>query len=366
LQAGANPQAKESVLEIFDPTVTVATVGNQYILRGELEGDANVMLAPYVEKLPPEELAAKRSQIVADRDRLTKQLLQQAVERKLMYLEFLRTIPDDKRAEVMTNIKTRVGDAFNKELEEMIVSVKKAGEDDYAKLSRKEPQLFRLAFLMKEMKLQTTLQLDEFLRRYGSSLDQQSQTFAETALGRQAIGEHFERRPEITHEELLTYYREHAEEFEVPPQVRWEQLTARFDHFNTRDECRAAIAAMGNEVFLGGAPLAAVAKRASQGPNAEQGGYHDWTDWGDLEVSREIHDAVFSLPPGELSQIIDDSDGLHIIRVIEQRDAHMTPFSDAQSEIRETLQAQKRTDQIVAAVAKLRESTPTWTIYDSE
>lgn len=352
--------------DVYDPTITVATVGDQYVLRGDLIGEANIMLAPSVEKIPPAELEAQRTQILAARDQMAKQLIGQAVERKLMYLEFLRGIPEDKRAEVEVNIRERVGQAFNDDLEKMIEKVGKAEPDDYAEIAREDVNLFRLALLMKQQKLVTTIQLDNYLRRYGSSLDKQRQSFAERALGRQALMGGIETQPEVTHIEMLEFYNKRLEEFQVPDRAKWEQLTARFDHFNSKEECRAAISAMGNEVWLGGAPLAAVAKRSSHGPQAKNGGLHDWTEWGDLEVSNEIQEVAFSIPPNELSPIIEDAEGFHIVRVIERSEAHITPFTEAQAAIKRKLKGEKRNAEIAEFVKQLRQQTPIWTIYDDD
>ena len=116
--------------------------------------------------------------------------------------------------------------------------------------------------------------------------------------------------------------------------------------------------------FLNVAPFAAVAKRSSQGPKAKQGGYHDWIEWGDLEVSREIKDAAFSQPPGELGGIVPDSEGLHIVRVIERSEAHTVSFADSQADIKKKLQQQKRGFAINKYVAELRKRVPVWTMYD--
>ena len=91
----------------------------------------------------------------------------------------------------------------------------------------------------------------------------------------------------------------------------------------------------------GAVPFWAVAKRRSQEPNAEQGGYHDWKAMGDLSLSRAINEAAFALPVQQMSGIIEDFEGLHIIRVIERTEAHLIPFTEAQVEIKEKLQ-QKR------------------------
>ncbi|HJN09021.1 MAG TPA: peptidylprolyl isomerase [Pirellulaceae bacterium] len=359
-----NPLLQQGHSDVYDPTVTVATVGNLYVLRGDLVGEANVMLAPSVEKIPPEQLEAQRTEVLAARDQMARQLLNQAVERKLMYLEFLRSIPEDKRVEAEANIQERVGSAFNTDLEEMVEKVLKADKKAYAELAREDANIFRLALLMKQQNMATPIQLDNYLRRYGSSLDKQRQAFAERALGRQALIGAIETQPEVTHVEMLDFYNKRLDQFQVPDRAQWEQLTIRFDRFNSKDECRAAINAMGNEVWLGGARFDAVAKRSSQGTQAQEGGFHDWTEWGDLEVSREIQQAAFSFPPGELSPVIEDAEGLHIIRVIDRAEAHITPFTESQTAIKNKLQGQKRSVEITEFVAKLRKQTPIWTIYD--
>jgi len=360
----SNPLLQRQQSNVYDPAVTVATVGNLYILRGDLIGEANILLAPSVEKIPSEQLEAQRTEIIATRDKLAKQLLNQAVERKLMYLEFLRGIPADRRDEAESNIKERVGAAFNSDLEEMVERVLKTDEEGYADLAREDVNIFRLALIMKQQEMATPVQLDNYLRRYGSSLEKQRQSFAERALGRQTLMGEIDTQPEVTHVEMLEYYNKRFDTYRVPDRAKWEQLTIRFDHFNSKEESRAAINAMGNEIWLGGARFDAVAKRRSQGMQAEEGGFHDWTDWGNLEVSREIQQAAFSLPIGELSRVIEDVEGFHIIRVIERVAAHVTPFSEAQVAIKSKLRGQKRGSEITKFVAKLRDQTPIWTIYD--
>jgi hypothetical protein len=361
----SNPLLEHRNADIYDAAVTVATIGDLFILRGDLIGEANIMLAPSVEKIPPQQLEKQRAEILATRDNLAKQLLSQAVERKLLYLEFLRSIPADKRVEAETSIKERVATAFNSDLEKKVEEFRKTDEKDYDKIARDDTSIFRLALLMKQQNMVTPIQLDGYLRRYGSSLDKQRQAFAERALGRQALMGGIDTQPEVTHAEMLNYYHQRVDQFQVPDRAKWEQLTTRFDHFGSKEECRAAINAMGNEVWLGGARFDAVAKRSSQGVRAEEGGLHDWTDWGDLEVSREIQQTAFSIPPGELSPVIEDVEGLHIIRVIDRAESHVIPFSEAQVTIKNKLRGQKRSGEIAKFVTRLREQTPIWTVYDN-
>lgn len=131
---------------------------------------------------------------------------------------------------------------------------------------------------------------------------------------------------------------------------------------SSREQAYGAIAAMGNEV-LRGAKFDAVAKRSSQGFTAEQGGYHDWTTKGSL-VSKVIDEAVFTLPEGRMSQILEDERGVYIVRVIERRLAGHIPFTEAQVEIKEQIIKQMQEKDRHEYLDRLRKRTPVWTIFD--
>ena len=283
-----------------------------------------------------------------------------------MYIEFLRSIPPDKLKEVKSNIDKKIGEAFQEDLEEMRTKIQAAKEEEYRELAQKDNQLFRLALIMKQHNLTSTFELDRVLRKYDSSLRQQQQAYLERKLGQQQLYKSIEFQPEVTHEEMLEDYRANQQEFQVATRARWEQLSARFDKFPEQGSLRPGHRRNGQRSRLGRAPFWAVAKRRSQGPNAEQGGYQDWKAMGDLSLSRAINEAVFSLPVQQMSGIIEDFEGLHIIRVIERTEAHLIPFTEAQVEIKEKLQQKKRSEEIAAYIVRLRSRTPIWTIYDGE
>jgi parvulin-like peptidyl-prolyl isomerase len=116
-------------------------------------------------------------------------------------------------------------------------------------------------------------------------------------------------------------------------------------------------------VLLGGTPLAAVAKKHSHEPNASEGGFYDWVSPGSL-VSKPIDQAVFSLEPGKLSQIIEDDTGYHILRVIERQPAGQVSFEEAQKGIKKKIENQKRDADQQKYLTELRTRTKVWTIYD--
>ncbi len=359
----AQPYHAAPPSKIFELAETVARVGNQDIFQGDLEGDANIVLIPTIERIPAEKLEAAEPQIKAQREKLVQQVLREAVQRKLMYEMFLQTIPPEKLEEAKASIKERVGEQFAEALEEMVTSVNKAEQSEYKDLTRQSSQLFRLAYVMKELKLTTFRELDIMLRRYGSSLEKQQQSYAEDQLGRQEMYKEARSTAEVTYDDMVTYYQDNLDDFQVSTRARWEQITIKLDQFSTKFEAGEAIAKVGNELFYG-APFKQVAKRRSQGDKASEGGYHDWTEEGSFKVSREINEAVFSIPPGELSQIIKDAEGLHIVRVIEREEAHRIPFTDAQLKINERIRGDRRSAAINRYLAELQERIPVWTIYD--
>jgi parvulin-like peptidyl-prolyl isomerase len=349
--------------EVFRLAETVARVGNQHIFQGDLEGDANIVLIPTIEQIPPEQREAAEPQIKAQRERLAQQVLREAVQRKLMYEMFLRSIPPEKLEEAKASIKERVGEQFNEALEEMAEKVRNTDKSKYKDLTRQSSQLFRLAYVMKELNITTFRELDILLRRYGSSIEAQQQAYAEDQLGRQEMYKEARSTAEVTYDDMVSYYENNLDDFRVATRTRWEQITIKFSQFPTKLAAGEAIAKIGNELFYG-APFKQLAKRSSQGDKASEGGYHDWTEWGNFKVSREINEAVFSIDPGELSYIIEDAEGLHIVRVIERQEAHVVPFADAQLTIKDRIHGERRSQAITKYLAEIQDRIPVWTIYD--
>ena len=108
-----------------------------------------------------------------------------------------------------------------------------------------------------------------------------------------------------------------------------------------------------------------MAQRQSQGADASEGGYHDWTTRGSL-ASEAIDQAIFTLPAGRLSERLEDSEGFHIVRVIERIEAGRVPFEQAQVDIKETLRKERVKEQIMAYVDKLKQQIPVWTAFDDQ
>jgi parvulin-like peptidyl-prolyl isomerase len=318
-------------VEPFEPARILARVGSEVILAGDVLGPVNQALAPFRDKVTEDQMAQQRELLI-------RQQLRTVVESKLMYLAFLRQIPDNSRAVAIPQIWQQVHKKFD--------------EDEL-------PQAIERA------NVTTAQELDGKLREYGWSIAKQRRTYGERALGMEGAMQSIDRNPVVTHQEMLDYYEDRADQYAVPASARWEQLSVRFDRTSNRQEAYEQIVRMGNEIVLGGAPFWAVAKRDSHDIQAEEGGVHDWTTQGSL-ASRVLDRAIFGLPIGQLSEIIEDNRGYHIIRVLERREAGRVPFTEAQVEIKKKIQGEKRQQQFVEYTERLRREIPVWTIYDDE
>jgi len=314
------------MLGSFEPAKLLALVGNQPVLVGDLMPQINQFLQANADKIPP-------GAFEENKDRWLKMVLEQSIDTKLAFVDFLRTIPPER----LEFVQGKINEQFDET---------------------------ELPKAMQKAEVKTPAELDAKLREFGSSLEKQRRMFAEQILAHEMIRQHVKRDKEVTHQEMLDYYREHEDEFQVEARARWEHLCARFSECPDKDSAWRTTVDMGNEV-LRGAPLEAVARRSSQGLDAEDGGMNDWTTKDSLR-SETLNEAIFSLPLNRMSEIIEDEDGFHIIRVIEREPAGLVPFVDAQVKIKEAIQRQRFEEQKTAYLKGLREKTTIWTAYDNE
>lgn len=304
----------------------IARVGSEAILESEVAGAVNEIIEANKDKIPA-------SQLEKQRELLVQQRLKNLIPTKLIYLDARRQIP----AEGWTQVEKQLTQHFE------------------------EVQLERM---IKGAKVGSAQELDEKLRALGTSLEREKRAFIERSLAEQWGRQQVKRDDEITYTQMVTYYRENIKEFTKPAQARWEELMVSYGKHPTKEAARDAIARLGNQV-LGGAPLTEVAKSGSDGFTATQGGRHDWTSKGSL-ASQTIDHALFSLPVGQMSPILDGDTGFHIIRVVERKEPEVTPFLEAQVEIREKIVRQRSEKQFREYLAKLEARTPVWTIYDDK
>ena len=320
---------KEGIPKKFKGTDIIARVGTEVILASEVlvgveETISNALASG---KLPA-------NQETALRYHLMRQRLPQIIETKILLIEARREIPDEN----MAKIEKKVKEIYEQE---------------------------QIPKLIDGKKIKSRSELIRVMREAGTSLEDQERQFLERSLAAQYIHKKIgdDKDKEVTHEEMLAYYRQHVKDYETPPRARWEQIMVRFSNYPSKADAFAKIAAWGNEVFSG-APLADVARKHSDDLSSEDGGMHEWTTRGAL-ASEELDRAIFSLPTGQLSPILEDKQGFHIIRVVEREELSCKSFSEMQPEIKKQIRSDREGAAMKAYIANLREKVPVWTIFDT-
>ena len=310
----------------LETAMIVARVGSEVVLEGDLlTPTAMAWLAKVSPGLKPEQVRELKVQIC-------KQVLPQHVESLIVYVDACRTIPEDRLPE----IEKKVNEAF-----------------DQQQLSR----------LVKDAGVSTVAEYEQLLRSRGQSLDHIRKTYFERSLAQQWIQQKVTSDEEIPHAEMIASYQNRLTEYDFPAKVRFEQLTVRITPTRSREQAWQFLASLGNDV-LEGKPFGDIARTRSEGPTASLGGTYDWTTRGSL-VSKVLDEAVFTLPIGQLSVILDDGQAVHIVRVSERTEAGRTPFIEAQVGIKEALMLERRKREMDAYLAKLKDRTPVWTIFDN-
>ena len=321
-----------------DPAKVIAVVGESKILLGDVKAKVDARINSVIDKAQQD---VPEEQIKYARVNLTRGFLRQSIENKMMRESFLLgqvgTQAADKRAEASQMMSSRARQMFiEAEIPELL---KKYGVDDRAAL-------------------------DDVLRKEGSSLTARQREFTDAMLGHLYIRSSVDKDPPVSLAEIIQYYNANRQQYEHKSQARWEQLTVMFSKFPSRAAADAVIRDMGREAYFGGS-MQSVARQKSQEPLASSGGVHDWTNQGSL-ASDAIDHMIFSMPLDKMSDIIEDDQGFHIIRVLERRPAGVKPLKDLQSDIRKQIQRQKVLKSQKKMMEDMKKRVPVWTMFPED
>jgi parvulin-like peptidyl-prolyl isomerase len=311
----------------FDDGRVVATVGSVPILAGDVRGMINQAIHNKMIPEPPpgqEEMLYKAA---------LRPVLKQMVEMKLVVNDAKSTIP----AAGLTKIEQELNREFDKA---------------------------EIPHLMQSYKVDNQHDLDESLRKLGSSLDWERRAYYERNLFAGWRQQQVKTEEVIPLADVIGYYQQHLADYEYPAQAKWEEIMVSFQQFPDKPTAYGAIAQIGNQLMQG-AKFNELAKTSSQGPTAFNGGAYDWTTKGSL-ACKALDEALFSLPPNTLSQIIESDRGFHIIRVTERKEAGKKSFEDTQTDIKKQLKADHSKKQLEKYLAELHKKTPVWTIFNDE
>jgi parvulin-like peptidyl-prolyl isomerase len=297
----------------------LAVVGTEPIFVADMMLEINQTIEGFMPTAPAEIKLQQQPLLI-------KRLLPKYIEQKLLLIDTIRQLPEEVDFEDIVDQAVKEFD--NNAMEKM----------------------------MEGFGVTSTAEFDAVLRAQGSSLRKLRRSWSIDQLVRYFLAEKVKIDTDISHANMLEYYHEHIDEYEFPAKCRWQQVMVKYSTAGSKDKAQQKIVEIGNQIVYG-ASMEAVAKNHSDGFKASSGGIHDWTSQGSL-VSKKLDEAIFTLPVGVLSDVIETSKGLHIVRVVERNKAGATPFLDAQVGIREKLEGQKRMAMMKKHIKKLRAEIP--------
>jgi peptidyl-prolyl cis-trans isomerase D len=152
---------------------------------------------------------------------------------------------------------------------------------------------------------------------------------------------------QVTQDDLRAYYDQHREQYRVPEQTKvshiWIKMPAPNADGKVDDKAVAEAQHRADDLLKqikGGAKFDDLAKKYSEDPgSANVGGSLGWIGRG--QATPEFEKVAFSLPKGQISDVVKSSDGFHIIRVDDKQDAHVKSLDEVKATIEPILKQQK-------------------------
>jgi len=146
---------------------------------------------------------------------------------------------------------------------------------------------------------------------------------------------------QVSTDEIKKYYDLRKETFKVPKELRVKDILIKAGPQDTHDQLEAKKKKA--EEILEKAKktkdFGSLAKQYSEAENASQGGDLGWIQKGMLE--EQIESNLFSLKAGDLSGVLAERDGFHILKVEEVKEEKQKTIEEVKDQILQTLKKEK-------------------------
>jgi foldase protein PrsA len=184
--------------------------------------------------------------------------------------------------------------------------------------------------VLEEQQKVGTDQFEKSLKEQGVTLDQYKKTLEEQALV-DKLGKKVSEGVSVTPDEAESFYLTNKDLFS-------QALMVHAAHILTDSESQADVAAADAKR---GEDFAKLAQLFSKDEATRlNSGDLGWIEKGTREPS--FDQAAFALQPGQVSGVVKASDGFHVIKVFERREASTPPFSDVAGEATNMLTNRKK------------------------
>jgi peptidyl-prolyl cis-trans isomerase C len=141
-------------------------------------------------------------------------------------------------------------------------------------------------------------------------------------------------QPEATDTQVREFYDKNPDKFKQEEAVRASHILIRVApdaDEPTKQKARARAADLAKQAKAG-ADFADLARKNSDDGSAQMGGDLNFLSPGQTVAA--FDKAIFSMQPGQISDVVETEFGFHVIKVIEKRDASTVPFEQVSPRIR--------------------------------
>jgi parvulin-like peptidyl-prolyl isomerase len=144
-------------------------------------------------------------------------------------------------------------------------------------------------------------------------------------------------RERVSDQDVEKFYRENKDFFDKI-QVHAAEIMLRVSSQGGREErerAKAQLTVLREKILKKEIDFAQAAKQYSQGPTREQGGDLDWFPHLKGILPESVLQAAFTLPPNQMSEVLDSEYGVHLISVLGRNPGEPSDFNKIKEEVRQ-------------------------------
>lgn len=250
-------------------------------------------------------------------------------------------------------ILAQVGELAYKDLFEELLIESRA---DQLGITAEEGQIEQQIAQMKQnFGIQSDEQFAQALAQSGMTERQLRERLQRDLRAREVMGREVQSRINLDEEDLRRYYQKNREQFRQPEQVQIREVVVLEENGLPTAEERQRVAEQIRQAVAGGASLADAAAEHAQRGHVSNVIDLGWVTPGDLDPALEA--AAWKLAPGALSEPVAARGGLHLMQVIERREARIQPFPEVQEQIRRREQQRLMQEEIAEYMAELEKKS---------
>jgi peptidyl-prolyl cis-trans isomerase SurA len=214
----------------------------------------------------------------------------------------------------------------------------------------------RLEEVRQQNGLATLAELQKGVEASGLSWEEYKTTIRNSLLQKEVVKREVGSHLEVTDEEVKQYYDAHATDFALPERVVLSEISLSTEGKSPEDfaAVRGKVEGLRSSV-LNGDDFQQVATRYSQGSTAKNGG--DLGTFTRGELAPQIEAIVFQLNKGQITDVIQTRSGFEFMQVQDHFPAEAQSMEKVDTQIRNTIYAQKMQPRMREYLAELREQS---------